>query len=157
MDQQNNEDLDQLYMNYALQEAEKARTKDEVPVGAIVVKAGDVIGRGYNQKETYNNPTYHAEILAIKEACICLNNWRLIGCTIYTTLEPCIMCVGAILHARIQRVVYGCNDLKWGGLGTIVNLNEVKGLNHRLKTTSGVLENKCVELLTTFFQQKRKG
>ena len=144
---------DELYMREALAEAEKARDEDEVPVGAVIVQNGRVIARAYNTREYGKNALYHAEIKAIDEACRVLGGWRLVGCTMYVTLEPCPMCAGAIINARIERVVYGAPDHKAGAFGTMLNLTDYPLFKPQI--TNGVLENKCASILTNFFKQKR--
>ena len=144
---------DELYMREALAEAEKARDEDEVPVGAVIVQNGRVIARAYNTREYGKNALYHAEIKAIDEACRVLGGWRLVGCTMYVTLEPCPMCAGAIINARIERVVYGAPDHKAGAFGTMLNLTDYPLFKPQI--TNGVLENECASILTNFFKQKR--
>ena len=147
--------IDEKFMAEALKEAEKSANFDEVPVGAVIVKGGKIIARGHNLRERSNDPTAHAEIMAIRKACKKLKSWRLEGCTIYVTIEPCSMCAGTILWTRMQRVVYGANDPKGGALGSSYNLFEVKNINHKVEITRGVLENRCAGLMTSFFRNKR--
>ena len=147
--------IDEKFMAEALKEAEKSANFDEVPVGAVIVKDGKIIARGHNLREKSNDPTAHAEIMAIRKACKKLKSWRLEGCTIYVTIEPCSMCAGTILWTRMKRVVYGANDPKGGALGSSYNLSEVKNINHKVEITRGVLENRCAGLMTSFFRNKR--
>ena len=147
---------DLKYMALALKEAHIAYKNDEVPVGAVIVKDGKVLAKAYNKREKSLDPTSHAEINAIRKACKKVGSWRLVDATIYVTVEPCSMCAGAILWARIGRVVYGAKDLKGGALGTTFNLYEVKGLNHYPQITGGVMEEECSILIKDFFKKKRK-
>ena len=150
-------EIDVNYMRLALEEARKAAAKGEVPVGAVVVCEGEVIGRGYNQREIKQNPLAHAEILAIHEAAGCLRNWRLGECDLYVTLEPCVMCVGAILQARIRRLVFGCLDAKAGAVESLFGLCDDARLNHRLPVAGGVLARESAELLESFFKALRQA
>ncbi len=147
---------DKYYMFIALKEAEKAAAIDEVPVGALIVKDGKIIARAHNQREKRNDPTGHAEILAIRAACRKVDSWRLVGCTIYVTIEPCSMCAGTILWARIAKIVYGANDPKGGALGSSYNLFEQKGLNHQLEIKGGVLQDECASIISEYFKKKRR-
>lgn len=148
-------ETDIKFMLEALKEAEKSANFDEVPVGAVIVKDGKIIARGHNLRERNNDPTAHAEIVAIRKACKKLKSWRLEGCTIYVTIEPCSMCAGTLLWTRIKRIVYGASDPKGGALGSSYNLFEVKNINHKVEITRGILENRCAELMTSFFRSKR--
>ncbi|MFF2094154.1 MULTISPECIES: tRNA adenosine(34) deaminase TadA [Paenibacillus] len=150
------EQEDQAWMQYAIEEARKAEQIGEVPIGAIVVKDGEIIGRGYNLRETKHDPTAHAEMVAIREACEKIGAWRLLDCTLYVTLEPCPMCAGAIVQSRIKRVVYGTDDPKAGCAGTLMNLLQEPRFNHETELTSGVLQMECATLLTQFFRNLRK-
>ena len=145
--------MDEAYMRLALAEAEKARDEDEVPVGAVIVRNGEVIASAYNTREYGKNALYHAEIKAIDEACKKLGGWRLVGCTMYVTLEPCPMCAGAIINARVERVVYGAPDHKAGALGTMLNLTDYP--LYKPQITSGILAEECASILTNFFKNKR--
>ncbi|MDO8535649.1 MAG: tRNA adenosine(34) deaminase TadA [Candidatus Omnitrophota bacterium] len=147
--------LDQYYMSQALKEAEKAFDSDEVPVGAIIVHEGKMIGRAHNQIKLLKDPTAHAEILAITQAAAYLANERLINTTIYVTIEPCSMCAGALVLARVKRLVYGSPDPRTGACGSVFNIPENKKLNHRIKVEKGVLEKECAILLKEFFKNKR--
>lgn len=147
--------MDEIYMAEALKEAFKAYELGEVPVGAVIVKDKKIIGRGYNQKETQKDATLHAEITAIKEACKNLGGWRLPGCTIYVTLEPCVMCAGALINARIDRLVIGARDFKTGACGSKLNIVQMNGLNHQMDVLFGIMEEKCSELIRTFFKELR--
>ncbi|KNF07568.1 tRNA-adenosine deaminase [Gottschalkia purinilytica] len=147
---------DYYYMRLALDEARKAKEIGEVPVGAIIVKNGEVISRGYNMRETLKDPTAHAEIIAIKKASNILGGWRLIGCTLYVTIEPCPMCAGAIVNSRIERLVIGSKDLKMGGCGSVLNIVQNDKLNHRLDVTWNVLQNQCSDIIKDFFKDLRK-
>lgn len=144
------------FMKAALEEARIALAKGEVPVGAVIVLEGEIIGHGHNQRETENDPTAHAEILALREAGKRLKGWRLQGATLYVTLEPCPMCAGALLLSRIERVVYGIDDPKAGSAGSLINILQFPGFNHNVKITSGILAEECKELLQSFFRKKRK-
>ncbi len=140
----------------ALEQAQKAADLGEVPVGAIAVKDGQIIGRGFNQKESTQDPTAHAEIIALRQAAELLNNWRLPGVTLYCTLEPCPMCAGAMFQARLPRLVYGAKDIRFGADGSVVSIVREVNFNHRLSVTSGVLEAEAMVLLQTFFQTLRQ-
>lgn len=142
-------------MKLALEEAYKAFSTYEVPVGAVVVHKGNIIGKGYNKRETLKDPTAHAEIIAIKEASEFLGGWRLIDCTMYATLEPCSMCAGAIMNSRIDRLVIGAKDPKMGCCGSVVNLVNNPNFNHRVDTIFGVMEEECSRLMKDFFKQLR--
>ena len=146
-------DKDLDFMRLAINEAKKAFKKDEVPVGAIIVKNGEVIAKAYNTREYGKNALYHAEIKAIDKACKKLGGWRLVGCTMYVTLEPCPMCAGAIINSRIERVVYGAPDHKAGAFGTMLNLTDYPLYKPQIE--GGVLSDDCASLLSTFFKQKR--
>ena len=146
---------DIFYMKKAINEAKKALKYDEVPVGAVIVKDGKIIGRGYNKREILNLSTAHAEINAINKACKKTGAWRLSGCTLYVTLEPCPMCGGAVINSRIDRVVFGAFEPKSGSFGTAVDLSKVKNYNHHPEITGGVLENECASLLSDFFKKLR--
>ena len=141
-------------LSLALEEAEKAREKGEVPVGAVIVKNGEIIAKAHNLRESLNDPTAHAEILAIREACNKLNNWRLHGCEMYVTLEPCPMCAGAILQSRLSKIYIGTFDDTTGAAGSVVNILQNHNLNHFLEV---VWENdeKCSKILTEFFKDRR--
>ncbi|WP_035186043.1 tRNA adenosine(34) deaminase TadA [Alteribacter aurantiacus] len=149
-------DHDEQWMEEAIHEAQKAEEKGEVPIGAVIVKDGAVIGRGYNLRESIQQATSHAELTAIQEACKTVGSWRLVGCTLYVTLEPCPMCAGAIVQSRIERVVYGASDPKAGCCGTLMNLTDEPRFNHRAYVTSGIMEETCSSLLTNFFQKIRE-
>ena len=149
-------ETDAHFMQAALELAALAALADEVPVGAVVVKNGEIIGRGSNAPIGLNDPTAHAEIIAMRDAAKHLGNYRLVDCTLYVTLEPCVMCTGAMQHARIARLVYGANDPKTGACGSVVNLMAEPQLNHHATLHSGVLATECGAILTTFFAQKRK-
>ncbi|WP_336776753.1 MULTISPECIES: tRNA adenosine(34) deaminase TadA [unclassified Paenibacillus] len=149
------EQEDQAWMQLAIEEAKKAEQIGEVPIGAILVKNGEVVGRGYNLRETNHDPTAHAEMVAIREACERLGAWRLLDCTLYVTLEPCPMCAGAIVQSRVKRVVYGTGDPKAGCAGTLMNLLQEPRFNHETELTSGILQPECAELLTNFFRNLR--
>lgn len=144
---------DEIFMRLALDEAEKARVEDEVPVGAVIVRGGEVIASAYNTREYGKNALYHAEIKAIDEACKKLGGWRLVGCTMYVTLEPCPMCAGAIINSRIERVVYGAQDHKAGAFGTMLNLTDYPLFKPQI--LGGVLGDECASILTSFFKNKR--
>ncbi len=145
---------DERYMRLAIKQAEKAGLSLDVPVGAVIVKDGNVISAGYNRREQQKNALMHAEIEAIDAACKALGGWRLDGCTLYVTLEPCPMCAGAIINARIERVVYGAPDEKAGSFGSLINLAAVK-FNHAPRITPGVLRDECAALLSDFFKNRR--
>ena len=147
--------LDERMMRQALSEAEAALETADVPVGAVVVHEGRIIGRGRNQRELLQDPTAHAEMIAVTAAADALHCWRLIGCTLYVTLEPCAMCAGAIVNARIDRVVFGTPDPKAGACGSVYNIVEDARLNHRVQLTSGVLALECADLLRDFFARQR--
>jgi tRNA(adenine34) deaminase len=144
------------WMKAALAEAKKARAEGEVPVGAVVVKDGVVIGRGHNQVEGLKDPTAHAEILAIGAAATTIGSWRLEGATIYVTLEPCTMCAGAIVLARLDRLVYGARDPKAGACGTLMNVPRDERLNHLVEVEPGFMEGECSFILRSFFEELRK-
>ena len=147
---------DGYYMELALQEAKKAWQLGEVPIGAVIVKDGEIISKGYNLRETEQNAIAHAELLAINEACGTLGSWRLEGATLYVTLEPCPMCAGAILQSRIKRVVFGAHDPKAGCAGTFMDLLRDERFNHQCEVESGIMEAECGGILTNFFREIRK-
>ncbi len=145
---------DRLFMENALLLAKMAFKQGEVPVGAVIVHEGKIIAKGYNKRETRQNSLCHAEIEAINEACKALSSWRLNDCTLYVTLEPCVMCTGAIINARIGRVVFGAYDEKAGCMGSLLNLTEYP-FNHRPQIVGGYMESDCKKVLTDFFEDKR--
>jgi len=147
---------DESRMRAALKEARRALEDDEVPVGAIVVHEGRVIGRAHNQRERLKDPTAHAEMIALTQAAAALESWRLDGAVLYVTLEPCLMCAGALVNARVKRVVYGAKDPRAGACGSIYNVGIDARLNHRFEVAGGVLEGECAELLREFFAKKRR-
>jgi len=146
---------DEYWINLAFKEAEKAFEKKEIPVGAVIVHNNQIIGRGHNMRESLNDPTAHAEIIAITSAASTLNSWRLDDCTLYVTLEPCAMCAGAILNARIPRLVFGAYDTQAGMCGSVDNLCDINLLNHRTTVKGGVEAGKCQSILTSFFNSIR--
>ncbi|GMV97676.1 MAG: tRNA-specific adenosine deaminase [Phycisphaerae bacterium] len=146
---------DERFMRQALAEARAALEAGDVPVGAVVVHDGRIIGRGHNQRELLQDPTAHAEILALGAAAAALGSWRLTGCAIYVTLEPCAMCAGALVLARIDRLVFGAADPKAGACGSLMNLARDERLNHRVAVEAGVLAAPCAELLRGFFARRR--
>jgi tRNA(adenine34) deaminase len=148
---------DEGFMRAALELAEQAEEAGEVPVGAVVVKDGLIIGQGYNRPISAVDPTAHAEVTALRDAAQCLGNYRLGGCTLYVTLEPCAMCVGAIFHARIGRLVYGAPDPKTGACGSVINLPGEERLNHHMQVTRDVLAAECANMLRQFFVGRRMG
>ncbi|MEO0070501.1 MAG: tRNA adenosine(34) deaminase TadA [candidate division WOR-3 bacterium] len=147
---------DEKWMRLALSEAEAALVENEVPVGCVIVKNGSVIGRGHNRVEALKDPTAHAEILALTAAATTLNNWRLSGVTVYVTLEPCLMCTGALILSRVDRVVFGARDPKFGCLGSQYNIAQDNRFNHRLQVNGDVLAAESAELLRRFFSEKRE-
>lgn len=147
---------DEEYMRLAIDEAKAAERIDEVPIGAVVVDGeGEVIARAHNTRETTKSPSAHAEFLAIEAACKKLEAWRLLDCTVYVTLEPCIMCAGLMHQSRIKRCVFGAFDKKAGALSTLYEIGNDERLNHRFETKGGVLETECATLLTEYFRRKR--
>jgi len=147
--------IDEHFMRMALEEASIAYNEGEVPVGAVLVKDGKVISKAHNQREDSKDPTGHAEIIALKHGSREEDNWRLTGFTLYVTKEPCIMCAGAMVNARLGRLVYGCKDDKGGAVGSLYNILSDKRLNHQVEVVSGVLEEECSEILKRFFQNCR--
>ena len=147
----------QMWMREAIQLAESAASAGDVPIGCVIVHEStqQIIGRGYNQRETAHDPTAHAEILAMREAGQALGHWRLLDCTLYVTLEPCPMCAGAVVNARIDRLAYGCDDPKAGAVRTLYQLCEDNRLNHRVAVEAGVLKEECSRLLRDFFAAQR--
>jgi tRNA(adenine34) deaminase len=151
------DERDEQYMRLALEEARRAEAAGEVPVGAVIVQNGEVIGAGRNRNIIDHDPTAHAEIVALRQAASKLANHRLTGCTLYVTVEPCAMCAGAAVLARIERLVYGCDDPKAGAVRSLYRLAEDARLNHRINVVSGVLADDCSALLTAFFRRKRSA
>lgn len=149
------EQLDTLRMEVALRAAQEAFDCDEVPVGAVVYAGDELVARAHNQRETLQDPTAHAEILAITQAASALETWRLEGCTLYVTLEPCAMCAGALVLARLDRVVFGALDPKAGACGSVIDVLGCEQLNHTVEVTSGILAEPCGDILTEFFRAKR--
>jgi tRNA(adenine34) deaminase len=146
---------DEYYMSLALKEAEAAASEDEVPVGAVIVYQERVIGRAHNQREKLRDPTAHAEMVAVTQAAAYLQNWRLTDCAIYVTIEPCAMCAGALVLARMERIVYGVPDPKGGACGSVFNIVDEPRLNHRIQVTRGVLAAECSRVLSDFFKRRR--
>jgi tRNA(adenine34) deaminase len=146
---------DELWMEEALRAAQRALDGGEVPVGAVVVCDGKIIGRGWNRNITNRDPTAHAEIVALREAAAAVGNHRLADCDLFATIEPCAMCAGALVHARIKRLVYGADDPKAGAVRSVMQLLDHPQLNHRVEVHSGVLAGRCAELLQTFFKSRR--
>lgn len=147
---------DEFFMGEALRLAMKAYKAEEVPVGAVVVREGRVIGRAYNQLELLKDATAHAEMLALTQAEAAVGDWRLTECDLYVTKEPCPMCAGAIVHTRIRRVIFGCADVRAGAAGSVMNLLQHNALNHRCEITAGILEKECADLLQDFFRATRR-
>lgn len=147
---------DEFYMGKALAEAKTAYTVGEIPIGAVIVYEKKVVARAYNLRENLPCATAHAELLAIEKACRALNRWRLTGCTLYVTVEPCPMCAGAIVNSRLDRVVYGCDDPKAGAVRSLFHLVDNDRLNHRTEVTAGVRAEECAALMKDFFRQRRK-
>ena len=146
---------DEKWMQIAIIEANLAKSQDEVPVGAVLVKKGQLISQGHNQPISKNDPTAHAEIQVIRNVCKKQKNYRLVGTTLYVTLEPCAMCFGAMVHARVKRIVYGAHDPKTGVCGSSEDLTNANCFNHKIALVSGVLENECKQLLNKFFISRR--
>ena len=146
-----------IYMKEAIKEALKALDDNEVPIGAIIVHKDKIIARAYNQRERLKDPTAHAEMITLTQASAYLENWRLNDVTLYVTIEPCIMCAGALVNARVKRLVYGADDPKAGGCGSIVNVTNDKRLNHRVEVISGVMAKDCQWLMKEFFKKKRES
>jgi tRNA(adenine34) deaminase len=146
---------DETFMREALRQAQKAYAADEVPVGAVVARAGKVIGRAYNHVELLKDATAHAEMLALTQAEAAVGDWRLTDCDLYVTKEPCAMCAGALVHARIHRIIFGCADPRAGAAGSVINLLQLPSLNHQCDITSGVLQNECSAILQDFFRKRR--
>jgi len=146
---------DVQYMRKAIEQAGIAEENGDVPIGAVIVYKDQIIGKAYNQREQLKDPTAHAEIIALTQAAAFIESWRLNGCTIYVTLEPCPMCAGALVLARIDRLVYGCDDPKAGAVKSLYNIVTDGRLNHRLEVTAGVLANECSEQLQKFFAKRR--
>ncbi len=147
---------DEYFMTEALKEAQKAFDIDEVPIGAVIEHKGEIIGRGYNRRNTEKNPLMHAEIIAINEAAKVIGDWRIEDCTMYVTVEPCPMCSGAIVQARIPKVVFGTHNAKAGCGGSIINLLQMEKLNHRCEVVSGIMEDECRDMMKMFFKRFRK-
>ena len=158
--QKNPEDMlsgeDAAWMELALEQAKLAATAGEVPVGALVIKEGEILGRGHNRNLLDDDPTAHAEIVALREAAAKVGNHRLNGCTLVATIEPCAMCAGALVHARIARLVYGAPDPKAGAAGSVLQVLNHPQLNHRMEIRAGVLSDQCSEILQQFFREKRQ-
>lgn len=148
--------IEDKYMKEAIKQAKKAYEKDEVPIGAVIVKDGKIIARAYNKREIDMKATSHSEILAIEKACKKLNNWRLTGCDLYVTLEPCPMCAGAILNSRIKNVFFGARDEKSGAVESNLNMLDYEFCNHRTNYESGIMEEECSNLIKKFFKKIRK-
>jgi len=146
---------DEYYMRLALREAERALDHDDVPVGAVIVKDGEVIGAGHNERELRNDPTAHAETLALREASAAVGSWRVLDAVMYVTLEPCAMCAGAIVLSRLPRLVFGANDPKAGAAGSVLDVLDEPRLNHRPQVESGLLAEECANLLRSFFAPRR--
>jgi tRNA(adenine34) deaminase len=147
---------DEFYMGKALAEAKTAYAVGEIPIGAVIVYEKKVVARAYNLRESLPCATAHAELLAIEKACRALNRWRLTGCTLYVTVEPCPMCAGAIVNSRLDRVVYGCDDPKAGAVRSLFQLVDNDRLNHRTEVTAGVRAEECAALMKDFFRKRRK-
>lgn len=148
--------FDEEIMTEAIKLARTAEEIDEVPVGAVAVRDGKIIASAFNTRESTKCATHHAEILAIERACEALGGWRLPGVTLYVTMEPCAMCAGAIINSRIERVVYGARDFRFGAFGSALDLNAV-GLNHKVEVVGGVLGDECADILSSYFKRKRKS
>src|SRR6059036_1825286 len=148
---------DEAFMREALRQAQKAYEADEVPVGAVVVRAGKIIARACNQIELLKDATAHAEMLALTQAEAGVGDWRLTDCNLYVTKEPCAMCAGALVHTRIRRVIFGCADPSAGCAGSMMNLLQMPGLNHRCEITSDVLQKECAAILHDFFRERRNS
>ena len=146
---------DEKYMKEAMRQAKKALALEEVPIGCVIVREGKIIARGYNRRNTDKNTLSHAELNAIKKASKAVGDWRLEGCTMYVTLEPCQMCAGALVQSRIDRVVIGCMNPKAGCAGSVLNLLEMEGFNHQVEVTRGVLQQECSEMISDFFRTLR--
>ncbi len=146
---------DDFFMREALDLARRGETAGEVPVGAVVVMSGEIVGRGWNAPIAHNDPTAHAEIIALRDAAARIRNYRLEGATLYCTLEPCVMCAGALVTARVERVVFGARDLRFGGVRSKFRVADSDVLNHRVQVAEGVLGADCVELLRSFFAARR--
>lgn len=151
-----NHEIDESFMRHALRLANKAELQDEIPVGAVLVKDGEIIAEGWNNSITQHDPSAHAEMIALRAAGHVLKNYRLVDTTLYVTLEPCPMCAGMLVHARVGRLVFGASDYKTGACGSIMNLANHAALNHQLSITTGVLEQECSEKLSAFFKKRRK-
>src|SRR5690606_31561721 len=151
------EKTDEYWMEHALALAKKAESLGEVPIGCVIVKDGEIVSEAHNLRETSQRAVAHAELIAIDEACRKLHSWRLVGCTLYVTLEPCVMCAGAIVMARLDRVVFGAFDPKGGCVGSLMNLLEEQRFNHRPEVVSGVKREECGELLRSFFRKLRNA
>ena len=147
--------IHEQYMRKAVEQAKIAEENGDVPIGTVIVYRDQIIGKAYNQREQLKDPTAHAEIIALTQAAAYLQSWRLTGCTMYVTLEPCPMCAGALVLARIDRLVYGCDDPKAGACGSLYDIVRDERLNHRLEVTSGILAEECSKLLQEFFQHRR--
>ena len=150
-----NLEQDQRFMTIAIDAADIAGDNGDVPIGAVIVHQGQIIAKAYNQREQLQDPTAHAEIIALTQAAQAMESWRLNDCTIYVTLEPCPMCAGALVLARLERLVYGCDDPKSGAVKSLYNIVQDERLNHRLEVTSGVLTDQCSGQLQDFFQRRR--
>ena len=149
-------DIHEKYMRQALLQAKKAYVLGEVPIGCVIVHDGKIIGRGYNRRKTDKNTLSHAELNAIRSACRCIGDWRLENCDMYVTLEPCQMCSGAIIQARIPHVYIGCMNPKAGCAGSVLNILQNPGFNHQTEVTAGILNDECSELLKRFFRELRQ-
>ncbi len=156
MDEKNDRLTDETYMRLALEEAEAAAAEGEVPIGAVVVCDGEVVARAHNRREADADPSAHAEFLAMAAAARALGRWRLTGCTVYVTLEPCLMCAGLMVNARVDRCVYGAADPKGGAVGTLFDVSCDPRLNHEFLVTSGVLADEAAGLLREFFRARRR-
>src|SRR5438445_5005337 len=147
---------DENFMREALRQAQKANEAGEVPVGAVIVRAGKIIARAHNQVELLKDATAHAEMLALTQAEAAVGDWRLTECDLYVTKEPCAMCAGALVHTRIRRVIFGCTDPSAGAAGSVMNLLQMPALNHRCDIASGVLQEECATILQDFFRKRRE-
>ena len=148
-------ETDERYMRLAIEQAKIAEENGDVPIGVVIVYQNQIIGKAYNQREQLADPTAHAEIIALTQAAAYLNSWRLNGCTMYVTLEPCTMCAGALVLARMDRLVFGCEDPKAGACGSLYDIVRDERLNHRMEVTSGVLADECSRILQEFFEHRR--